>query len=189
MLRSSTTLKFAVVINNRAWSYSREQADLSAEQSPARQDARLPPAYADPRRSRHPLRPSPQGPRRAVGLNPSGRPAVLPYANRLRRPAQFRSVMAAGRRARRGCLVVHVLADGDQESARSAPIVGFVVGRSVGNSVARHQVSRRLRAQMRDRLASLPPTSATVVRALPGAAAQDSATLGRDLDAALGRLR
>jgi ribonuclease P protein component len=71
----------------------------------------------------------------------------------------------------------------------SVPIVGFVVGRSVGNSVARHQVSRRLRAQMRERLSVLPSSSATVVRALPGAAAVNSATLGRDLDAALSRLR
>jgi ribonuclease P protein component len=115
---------------------------------------------------------------------------VLPYENRLRRPAEFRSVISTGRRARRGCLVVHVLAAGvDRELRQTAPIVGFVVGRSVGNSVARHQVSRRLRAQMRARLDALPATSATVVRALPGAADQDSAALGRDLDAALSRLR
>jgi ribonuclease P protein component len=124
---------------------------------------------------------------------------VLPHENRLRRPAEFRSVIASGRRARRGCVVVHVLAgppDGakrpgsaDHELFATVPIVGFVVGRSVGNSVARHQVSRRLRAQMRERLSALPSSSATVVRALPGAAAVNSATLGRDLDAALSRLR
>jgi len=66
--------------------------------------------------------------------------------------------------------------------------VGFVVGRAVGGSVVRHRTVRRLRHLVRDRLPQLPPGSMTVVRALPPAAAADSATLGRDLDATLDRL-
>jgi ribonuclease P protein component len=108
---------------------------------------------------------------------------VLPQKNRLRRPADFRSVIASGRRARRGCLVVHYLPERLMNGA-SDPIVGLVVGRTVGPSVVRHRVSRRLRAQLQERLVRLPVTSATVVRALPGAAAVDSATFARDLDAA-----
>jgi ribonuclease P protein component len=119
----------------------------------------------------------------------------------LRRPAQFRSVISSGLRARRGSLVVHYRpgpsADvtrptGDSSSGSdtgsAAPIVGFVVGRTVGPSVVRHQVSRRLRAQMSARLDQLGPSSATVVRALPGAGALDSAEIGRELDRALTRL-
>jgi ribonuclease P protein component len=66
--------------------------------------------------------------------------------------------------------------------------VGFVVGRAVGNSVIRHRTVRRLRHLVRDRLDRLPAGSILVVRALPAAAGADSATLGRDLDAALARL-
>ncbi len=68
----------------------REQADLPAEQPPACQDARLPVAYAYPRRSRDPGDPSSQGPPRAVGL--SGSPAnngaafAQPYAPLVRVP-------------------------------------------------------------------------------------------------------
>jgi ribonuclease P protein component len=56
-------------------------------------------------------------------------------------------------------------------------------------SMFRRDPTRRLRAQMQSRLATLPATCAVVVRALPGAGDADSATLGRELDAALGRLR
>jgi ribonuclease P protein component len=69
------------------------------------------------------------------------------------------------------------------------PIVGFVVGRAVGNSVVRHRVSRRLRAEVAARLDVLPASSSTVVRALPSASECDSATLARDLDLALTQLR
>ena len=89
-----------------------------------------------------------------------------------------------GGRTRRGHLVVHVLAGAHP----GAPRAGLVVGRTVGGSVVRHRVSRQLRAQLRLRLDRLPLGSATVVRALPGAAADSSGRLGSDLDAALDRL-
>lgn len=69
-----------------------------------------------------------------------------------------------------------------------APIVGLVVGKSVGGSVVRHRVSRRLRAQLAGRIDRLPAGSATVVRALPGAAEASSADLGRDLDSAIAKV-
>jgi ribonuclease P protein component len=111
---------------------------------------------------------------------------VLSNDNRLRRPAEFRAVIAGGARVRRGSLVVHHLTE--HSATTAPPIVGFVVGRAVGASVVRHRVTRRLRAQMQQRLALLAPASATVVRALPAAADADSVSLGRDLDAALARL-
>ncbi|MGH3848032.1 MAG: ribonuclease P protein component, partial [Pseudonocardiaceae bacterium] len=75
-----------------------------------------------------------------------------------------------------------------QELTVGVPLVGLVVGRSVGGSVVRHRVSRRLRAQLAQRVDALEAGSGLVVRALPDAALADSGTLGRDLDAALSRL-
>ena len=66
--------------------------------------------------------------------------------------------------------------------------VGLIVGKSVGGSVVRHRVSRRLRAQLAPRLTALPSGAQLVVRALPDAATQSSAVLATDLDSALRRL-
>jgi ribonuclease P protein component len=114
----------------------------------------------------------------------------------MRRAADFTDTMRRGARARRGVVVLHHLtaapstAPGVEPSgpAGSPALVGLVVGRTVGNAVVRHRVSRRLRAQLAARLDRLPSGSRTVVRALPDAGTADSATLGRDLDAALRRL-
>jgi len=102
----------------------------------------------------------------------------------MRRSADFAAVVRTGARSRRGSLVVHQVVDLTDGPA----IVGLVVGRSVGGSVVRHRVSRRLRAQLAGRLQLLPAGSGTVVRALPPASTATSAEFGRDLDAAFTRL-
>jgi ribonuclease P protein component len=102
----------------------------------------------------------------------------------MRRSRDFTSVVRDGARTRSGPVVVHQRTD----LGTDTPLVGFVVGKSVGGSVQRHRVTRRLRAQVAQRLTALPPHSATVVRALPAAAAADSAELGAGLDQALARL-
>jgi ribonuclease P protein component len=68
------------------------------------------------------------------------------------------------------------------------PRAGFVVGKSVGNSVCRHRVTRQLRHLVGARLHRLAPTADLVVRARPEAADAGSDVLGRDLDAGLDRL-
>lgn len=114
---------------------------------------------------------------------------MLPAPARLRRREDFTLVVRRGRRAGRNTLVTHYLASGPAaEDPVPVARAGFVVGRAVGGSVARHRTVRRLRHLVRDRLPALPPGSMLVVRALPPAAEADSATLGRDLDAALDRL-
>ncbi|MGI8679581.1 MAG: ribonuclease P protein component [Jatrophihabitans sp.] len=110
---------------------------------------------------------------------------MLPAANRMRRSAEFTSVVRSGVRARRGRLVVHHRSG--LEPAAAARI-GLVVSKAVGNSVVRHRVSRRLRAQLAERLVLLPAGSGTVVRALPAAGDATSAQLAADLDAALARV-
>jgi ribonuclease P protein component len=102
----------------------------------------------------------------------------------MRRSDDFSVVVRAGSRSRRGVLVVHQR----RQLTEGPALVGLVVGRSVGGSVVRHRVSRRLRAQLAQRLSLLEPGSGTVVRALPESATADSLSLGRDLDAALRRL-
>jgi ribonuclease P protein component len=63
-----------------------------------------------------------------------------------------------------------------------------VVGKTVGNSVCRHRVTRRLRHLVREELHRLPPRSDLVVRARPEAADADTDTLRRDLSRGLDRV-
>jgi ribonuclease P protein component len=69
----------------------------------------------------------------------------------------------------------------------AAPIVGFVVSKSVGVAVERNRVKRRLRHLMREHVAQLPTGSRTVIRALPAAATLSSSVLAADLLSALQR--
>jgi ribonuclease P protein component len=84
-------------------------------------------------------------------------------------------------------LTVHLLA-GEVAMAQDPARAGLVVSKAVGGSVVRHQVSRRLRHQLRDVVAALPAGTRLVVRAAPAAGTADSASLGADLRAALDRL-
>jgi ribonuclease P protein component len=108
---------------------------------------------------------------------------VLPAPHRLSRGGDLRHVVRTGRSAGGDTLVVHLLRRDRPGPAR----VGFVVGRSVGNSVVRHRVQRRLRHLCRERLSLLPAGSELVVRALPGTARASYAELGAELDRCLQR--
>jgi ribonuclease P protein component len=108
---------------------------------------------------------------------------MLGAGQRMRRRDQFTSALKAGRRARRGVLVVHLGRDAGEH--RSSAAAGFIIPRTVGGAVVRNTVRRRLRHLLRDRLAGLPAEALLVVRALPEAGQRSYADLGRDLDAAL----
>jgi len=85
-------------------------------------------------------------------------------------------------------IVVHVL-DPDGPGVDADPArIGFVVGRGVGGSVVRSQVSRRLRHVLRDRLELVPDGSLVVIRALAPTATASSAVLAGEVDRAFGRL-
>ena len=103
----------------------------------------------------------------------------------MRSSADFSATVRRGRRAGTPTLVLHWL--GDKSTGEPAK-VGYVVSKAVGNSVARHRVVRRLRAQTAKRAQRIPAGSWLVVRALPPAAAADSAVLGADLGRAFDRL-
>ena len=70
----------------------------------------------------------------------------------------------------------------------TGPRAGFVVGRTVGNSVVRHRVTRRLRAVVLGELHRLPATADLVVRARPEAAEATSERLRHDLASGLDRV-
>jgi ribonuclease P protein component len=99
--------------------------------------------------------------------------------------AEFTATVRSGRRAGRPLLVAHVSRAVDPQRPT---LVGFVVARSVGDSVTRHRVTRRLRHQAAALLTDRPTWSVgldVVVRALPAASAASSAELRSDLEAAL----
>ena len=108
---------------------------------------------------------------------------MLPAVHRMRSSAEFREVVRRGRSVARRDVIVHVRA-GRAGSAR----VGIVVGRSVGGSVVRHRVTRRLRAQLAERVLRLPDGTCLVARARPSAAVVGSSELGGQLDSALNAL-
>jgi ribonuclease P protein component len=118
---------------------------------------------------------------------------VLPAQARLRRRPEFTAVVRSGRRVGRPTMVLHYLAErparaSDGDGPATGPRAGFVVGRTVGNSVVRHRVTRRLRAVVLGELHRLPPTADLVVRARPDAAEASSERLRRDLASGLDRV-
>jgi ribonuclease P protein component len=103
----------------------------------------------------------------------------------MRRRADFTAAVRVGRRASSPALVLHVVDRPDQtEPAR----VGLIVSKSVGGSVVRHQVARRIRAVCADRLKDLRAGDLVVVRARPDAAMATSAQLAADLDLGMAKV-
>jgi ribonuclease P protein component len=82
-------------------------------------------------------------------------------------------------------LVVHWVASSDEAGTSQPPRVGFVVSKQVGPAVVRSRVKRRLRHQVRARLARLSPGFVYVVRANPAASTASSDELGVALDSCL----
>src|SRR5205085_4943334 len=70
----------------------------------------------------------------------------------------------------------------------TAPRVGLVVSKAVGNAVVRNRVKRRLRHLVREYLTVLPPGSDLVIRALAPAARLSSTELGAELARCLERV-
>ena len=111
---------------------------------------------------------------------------MLSPKNRMRRSAEFSTVMRSGRRSGREALaVVHLAPKSHPRTELDPPRVGFIVSKAVGGAVVRNRVQRRLRHMMRSRLADLPNGSLLVVRAKPGAAAARAEELDAQLESAI----
>ena len=108
---------------------------------------------------------------------------MLPAHNRMTRSADFSHTVKHGVRAPQPDLVVHAYS----APSGSAPQIGLIVAKSVGNSVDRHRVSRRLRHVARSLMTELNPADRIVVRALPSSRDALSSRLQTQLHAAIRR--
>ncbi len=108
---------------------------------------------------------------------------MLPAAHRLRVSGEFTLVQRRGTRISRPTLVVSALVRPEEPTR-----VGLTVGKSVGNSVVRHSVSRKLRHLAAPHLTELPPGTQIVVRALPASSSANSAQLDTDFSEAIAEL-
>ncbi len=112
---------------------------------------------------------------------------MLPAAHRMRLAADFTATTRLGAKCARGSVVAYA----DRTSSDAPARVGLIVSKAVGNSVARHRAARRLRAAVRPLLATCPPGTRIVLRALPGSP-EDPGLPGHvqaAVSGALGRLR
>ena len=103
------------------------------------------------------------------------------------RSTEFGATVNQGVRAVQPDIVVHARRSDDSDSA--GPRVGLVIARSVGNSVQRHRVARRLRHVARTVIADLDPADRVVIRARPSSRYAISARLEQQLRTALQRAR
>jgi ribonuclease P protein component len=103
------------------------------------------------------------------------------------RSSEFGTTINRGVRAVQPDIVVHTRRSDDFE--QGGPRVGLVVAKTVGNSVQRHRVARRLRHIARSVIAELDPADRVVIRALPSSRYAISARLEQQLRLALTRAR
>ena len=112
---------------------------------------------------------------------------MLPARYRMTRPADFGLTVSRGVRAVQPDLVVHALRAAVGTIGHDAPKIGLVVSKSVGSSVQRHRVARKLRHVARVVLPDLNSGDRVVIRALPGSRDAISARLEQELRSALRR--
>lgn len=94
-------------------------------------------------------------------------------AGRIRRRSSFRALARPEARAAHGPVRV---AYSQVDEGFGAPLVGYAIGRQVGNAVTRNRVRRRLRASA-NAIAPTLPAGSYLVRVAREAAAMDYTTL------------
>ena len=106
---------------------------------------------------------------------------MLPMIHRVRTAADFARTVRSGARSGRRNVVLYGSRTPDSAPSR----VGFIVGKNVGNAVARNLVKRRLRHASAEWVAAHPYGYDVVVRALPPAADSDWPALQKDFTSCL----
>jgi len=104
----------------------------------------------------------------------------------MKRSTEFGATVKRGVRAAQPDIVVHARRCGEAEG-EPGPRIGLVVGKSVGSSVQRHRVARRLRHVARAVVDELDTADRVVIRALPSCRYAISARLEQELRAGLMR--
>lgn len=102
---------------------------------------------------------------------------MLARANRVVKPSDFRVIVRRGRRSSTPGALVYRLEREPDDPAR----FGFIVAKTVGNAVERNLVRRRMRAICRSVVDAGGRGSDVVVRALPGSAQRDWASLSAEM--------
>ena len=95
---------------------------------------------------------------------------MLPRNARLTSPSDFARTTKSGIRATTENFVGYLYI---QAAGNNSPRAGLIVGKSAGNSVQRHRISRQLRHTIAPVLTELPNNSLFVIRALKGASTSD----------------
>jgi ribonuclease P protein component len=102
---------------------------------------------------------------------------LLTKANRVVRADDFRTTVRGGRRVGTPNALIYVVPRSVDEASR----FGFIVSKSVGNSVVRNRVTRRLRAIGREAVDLQPSGRDVVIRALSGASEASWSTLHSEI--------
>jgi len=89
---------------------------------------------------------------------------MLPKLNRLTSTKDFQNVTKSGVRVYSDVAVIYALAN---PTSQKNSQIGLIVSKVVGNSVARHKISRQLRNVVKDLLPTIPTNIQLVIRALP----------------------
>lgn len=111
---------------------------------------------------------------------------MLPAKYRMRRSAEFGLAVRNGVRAPQPTIIVHMRRHATQ-SMNATPLIGLIVAKSVGGSVDRHRVARRLRHAARLIVDELDPADRVVIRALPSSRTAPSLMLEQQLRAGVRR--
>ena len=86
---------------------------------------------------------------------------MLPNNLRIKNSAEFAQVTRSGRRITSDSLTGYLYSSDSNQPAK----LGLIVGKSVGNSVVRHRISRQIRHAVKKKINSLPNGTLLVVRA------------------------
>ncbi len=98
---------------------------------------------------------------------------MLAKANRVVSGADYKAAVRRGRRVGTPNALLYIL----RREADAPTRFGFIVAKTVGNSVTRNLMARRFRAIGRESLVRHPVGHDVVIRALPGSAQAPWATL------------
>ena len=117
---------------------------------------------------------------------------MLPEQYRLHNSRDFHSVVRSGRRAGGRNLVIYVASRAPESGPPAlifgGPRFGLIVSKSVGGSVVRHTLARRLRPLCMSVAPGIDQESDVVIRALPPSASAPVSVLEKDLRRALQRV-
>jgi ribonuclease P protein component len=94
---------------------------------------------------------------------------MLAKMARISNSADFAKATKSGLRSTTNCLVGYLHLSNSGEAARC----GLIINKSVGNSVIRHSVARKIRHIIAANLTSFPTGSLLVIRALPASNTAD----------------